>query len=79
MFRREILNKLQQLCWQDNETFKIDEINFIGYHDNITSEFKRLEGIITVEYRQDVPLEQDLLVGLLLVVGDAYRQRHPTR
>ena len=30
--------------------------------------FKRLEGMITIEYRQHVQLEQDLLVGLLLAM-----------
>ena len=29
---------------------------------------QRLEGIITIEYRRHVPLEQDLLVGLLLAL-----------
>jgi hypothetical protein len=64
----EMLNKLQQMCWPDNEPFKIEEINFIGYHAHSTPEFKRLEGMITIEYRQHVQLEQDLLVGLLLAM-----------
>ena len=64
----EMLNKLQQMWWPDNEPFKIEEINFIGYHAHSKSELKRLEGIITIEYRQHVQLEQDLLVGLLLAM-----------
>ena len=64
----EMLNKLQQLCWPDNEPFKIEEINFIGYHAHSKSEFKRLEGMIMIEYRHHVQLEQDLLVGLLLAM-----------
>ena len=64
----EMLNQLQQLCWPDNEPFKIEEINFIGYHAHSKSELKRLEGMITIEYRQHIQLEQDLLVGLLLAM-----------
>ena len=63
-----LLNTLQQMCWTDNEPFKIEEINFIGYHANSKSELKRLEGMITIEYRQHIQLEQDLLVGLLLTM-----------
>jgi hypothetical protein len=63
-----MLNKLQQLCWPDNEPFKIEEINFIGYHAHSKTELKRLEGMITIEYRQHIQLEQDLLVGLLLAM-----------
>ena len=40
----------------------------MGYHANSTSKHKRLEGMITIEYRPRIPLEQDLLVGLLLVM-----------
>ena len=64
----EMLNKLQQMCWSDNESFKTEEINFIGYHAHNKSEFKRLEGMITIEYRQHFQLEQDPLVGLLLAM-----------
>ena len=56
------------MCWSDNEPFKIEAINFIGYHAHSKSKFKRLEGMITIEYRQHVQLEQDLLVGLLLTM-----------
>ena len=40
----------------------------MGYHANSTSKHKRLEGMITIEYRPKIPLEQDLLVDLLLVM-----------
>jgi hypothetical protein len=63
-----MLNKLQQRCWPDNAPFTIDEINFIGYFAHSPSETKRLEGMITIEYRHHTPLEQDLQVGLLLAM-----------
>ena len=46
----EMLNKLQQMCWSDNEPFKIEEINFTDYHTIAynTSDHKRLEGMITI-------------------------------
>ena len=64
----EILNKLQQMYCPYYEPFKIEDINFIGYHAYSTSELKRLEGMIKVEYHHHVPLEQDLLVVLLLAM-----------
>jgi hypothetical protein len=63
-----MLNKLQQRCWPDNAPFTIAEINFIGYFAHSPSENKKLEGMITIEYRHHTPLEQDLQVGLLLVM-----------
>ena len=39
-----------------------------GYHANSTTRYKRLEGMITIEYRHRVPLEHDLLVRLLLAM-----------
>ena len=36
------------------------------------SKFKKLDGMITTEYRQRIPLEQDLLVGILLVIYMGY-------
>ncbi len=64
----EMRNKLQHRCCPDNVPFKIDEINFIDYFAHSPTENKRLEGMITIEYRHHIPLEQDLQVGLLLVI-----------
>jgi hypothetical protein len=64
----DMLNKLQHRCWSDNAPFKIDEINFIGYFAHSSAEHKRLEGMITIEYRHHIPLEQDLQVALLLAM-----------
>jgi hypothetical protein len=64
----EMLNKLQHRCWPNNDPFKIDEINFIGYFAHSPAEHKRLEGMITIEYRHHIPLEQDLHVSLLLAM-----------
>ncbi len=64
----EMLNKLQYRCCPDNVPFKIDEINFNGYFAHSPAEHKRLEGMITIEYRHHIPLEQDLQVGLLLAM-----------
>jgi hypothetical protein len=63
-----MINKLQQQCWPDNAPFKIEEINFAGYFAHSHSEHKKLEGMITIEYRSHTPLEQDLQVGLLLAM-----------
>ena len=63
-----MMNELQNLCWPENEPFDIAEVEFIGYHANSTSKHKRLEGMITIEYRHRVSLEQDLRVGLLLAM-----------
>ena len=62
------MNALQSLCWPENDPFDITEVEFMGYYANSTSKHKRLEGMITIEYRHRVSLEQDLLVGLLLVM-----------
>ncbi len=40
----------------------------MGYHENSSTKHKRLEGMITIEYRPRIPLEQDLLIGLLLSI-----------
>ena len=58
-----MLNKLQQQCWPDNAPFKIEEIKFVGYFAHSHSEHKRLEGMITIEYRPHTSLEQDLQVA----------------
>ena len=63
-----MVNKLQKSCWPENKPFGIDEVDFIGYHANSTTRYKRLEGMITIEYRHRVPLEHDLLVRLLLAM-----------
>ncbi len=57
-------NKLQRLCWPDDEEFKIENVEVVGF----LAHKQRLEGMITMEYRRHVPLEQDLLVGLLLAM-----------
>jgi hypothetical protein len=40
----------------------------MGYHANSSTKHKRLEGMITIEYRPRIPLEQDLLIGLFLEI-----------
>jgi hypothetical protein len=40
----------------------------MGYHANRSTKHKRLEGMITIEYRPRIPLKHDLLVGLLLAM-----------
>ncbi len=40
----------------------------MGYHTNSSTKHKRLEGMITIKYRPRIPLEQDLLIGLLLAM-----------
>jgi hypothetical protein len=47
---------------------KIDDINFVGYFAHSLTEHKRLEGMITIEYRHHIPLEQNLHVVLLLAM-----------
>ena len=64
----EMLNKLQKMCWPDNEEFKIHDVECIGYHADSTSRSRRLEGMITISYRPQVPMEQDILVGILLAM-----------
>ena len=63
-----MINDLQKLCWPENKPFGIDEVEFVGYHANCTTGYKKLASMITIEYRHRVPLEQDLLVGLLLAM-----------
>ncbi len=63
-----MLNKLQNQCWPENEPFDIAEVEFMGYQANSSTKHKRLEGMITIEYRPRIPLEQDLLIGLLLAI-----------
>ncbi len=46
-----ILNTLQNQCWPENEPFDITEVEFMGYHANSSTKHKRLEGMITIEYR----------------------------
>ena len=52
----------------ENDPFDIAEVEFMGYYVNSSSKHKWLEGMITIEYRHRVSLEQDLLVGLLLTM-----------
>ena len=63
-----MMNALQNQYCPENEPFGIAEMEFMGYYVNSTSTHKRLEGMITIEYRPRVSLEQDLLVGLLLTI-----------
>ena len=63
-----MLNKLQKVCWPDNANFEIQDVECVSYiaHNNTTA--KRLEGMITVNYRPHIPMEQDILVGVLLAM-----------
>ena len=63
-----MLNKLQSICWPQNEAFKVEDVEMVGCHAHSATAFQRLEGMITVAYRRHIPLEQDLLVGLLLAM-----------
>ena len=45
-----MLNKLQRICWSDNEEFRIQDIECISYMANGATKAKRLEGMITVNY-----------------------------
>jgi hypothetical protein len=63
-----MMNTLQNQCCPENEPFDIAEVEFMGYHANSSTKHKRLEGMITIEYRPRTPLEQDLLIGLLLAM-----------
>ena len=63
-----MLNKLQKICWPDNEDFGIQDVECISYMANGSTKAKRLEGMITVNYRPQVPMEQDILVGILLAM-----------
>ena len=59
-----MLNKLQKICWPDNANFEIQDVECVGYIAHTTT--RGLEGMITVNYRPHVPMEQDILVGVLL-------------
>ena len=59
-----MLNKLQKVCWPDNADFEIQDVECVSY---ITTA-KRLEGMITVNYRPHSIMEQDILVGVLLAM-----------
>ena len=63
-----MLNKLQSICWPDNTAFQVEDVEVVGFHAHSATAFQRLEGMITVAYRRHTPLEQDLLVGLLLAM-----------
>ena len=54
-----MLNKLQKICWPDNEDFEIQDIECVSYMANDATKAKRLEGMITVNYRPHVPMEQE--------------------
>jgi hypothetical protein len=45
-----MLNKLQRICWPDNEEFRIQDIECICYMANGATKTKRLEDMITVNY-----------------------------
>ncbi len=59
-----MLNKLQKVYWPDNANFEIQDVECVSYITTV----KRLEGMITVNYRPYVPMEQDILVGVLLAM-----------
>jgi hypothetical protein len=63
-----MLNKLQKICWPDNIKFEIQDVECISYIADDTTKTKRLEGMITVNYRPHTPMEQDILVGSLLAM-----------
>jgi hypothetical protein len=63
-----MLITLQNQCWSENKPFDITEVEFMGYHVNSSTKHKRFEGMITIEYKPRIPLEQDLLIGLLLTM-----------
>ena len=46
-----MMNKLQSLCWSDNEEFKVENQEVVGFR----AHKERLEGMIT-HCRQDIPL-----------------------
>ena len=64
----EMLNRLQKTCWSDNEEFRVQDIECISYHTYDATRSKRLVGMITINYRPQVPMEQDILVGILLAM-----------
>jgi hypothetical protein len=63
-----MLNKLQKICWPDNANFEIQDVECVSYIAHNTTTAKRLEGMITVNYRPHTPMEQDILVGVLLAM-----------
>ncbi len=63
-----MLNKQQKICWSDNVDFEIQDIECISYITDDATKAKRLEGMITVNYRPHTPMEQDILVGILLAM-----------
>jgi len=63
-----MLNKLQSIFWPDNASFEIQDVECISYVANNTTKSKRLMGMITVNYRPHTPMEQDILVGVLLAM-----------
>jgi hypothetical protein len=63
-----MLNKLQKICWPDNADFEIQDVECVSYIAHSTTTAKRLEGMITVNYRPHIPMEQDILVGVLLAM-----------
>ncbi len=84
---RQIVNTIKHLCndefslqnqwWPESEPFDIAEVEFMGYYANSTSKHKRLEEMITIEYRPRVPLEPEPPSRSSL--SDAHRKRHPQR
>jgi hypothetical protein len=69
------------MCWPDNESFKTEEINFIGYHAHNKSEFKRLEcrysshraGCVCYLISEGTPLYAASCLTLRDVVADMHR------
>ena len=63
-----MLNKLQKICWPDNIDFEIQDNECVSYIVKGAAKSERLEGMITVSYRPHTPMEQDILVGILLAM-----------
>jgi len=63
-----MLNKLQKNCWPDNIDFVIQDIECISYIARGAAKSDWFEGMITVSYRPHTPMEQDILVGILLTM-----------
>ena len=51
-----MINKLQRICWPDNEEFKIEDVEVVGFYANNTTQLQRLEGMITIGYRRHIPI-----------------------
>jgi hypothetical protein len=74
-----MLKKLQKTSWPDNVDFEIQDIECISYIADGATKARRLEDMITVNYRPHTPMEQDILVGILLTSlygNESFSQTH---